>query len=124
VDYVHGAGKMSEGPKETGNFEIISLVGKYFPYNPIGVLIIRMDGSDKEYLPIFSTEEDMHTILKALGRFDYESKVITDHHEFIRILQDRNDPHIRVMVDLKYNGGHCRYHEIDPLHLSYPSEVN
>lgn len=96
-------------PAPTGRpAQEISLTGKLFAWQTGQPVLVSMPGSDRLYLPCFSTEEQLR---RTLARSDvpFESlKRIDDGHEFFSSVPSE----ITVVLDLRYlPNGRARFLE-------------
>jgi hypothetical protein len=115
---------MEEGPRATGGWKGVRLAGKCVPFRPDATATIRMPGSNKVYLPVFDTPEEMRVIMEQLGMGDYKVVYIKDDDEFMEGLRKNNRPDLRIMLNLRIDDDLFNFHEIDPNNPLAFSEIN
>jgi len=81
----------SDAPRPTGKApEAVTLTGKLFPWDGRQPVLLRMPGSPLLYLPLFSTEGQLHEVMQR-AQVDYRSiKHVDDGDVFLHSLYGDN----------------------------------
>jgi hypothetical protein len=114
-----------EGPKPTGKFAAVDLVGMLLPFHNGQPVLVQVPGSNDRFIPVFDEHQDLvATMIAAQAIYDKIKQIEPNVHEFLQSLVEAPIP-IKLMVNPYFMvEGKIRYLEMDPRHMLEARSLN
>ena len=109
-----------EGPKPTGNKQVVDLAGMLIPWKNDQPTLVRVPGSTDFFIPIFKQQESLvATMLQGQIAHDKIKQIEQDSLEFLESVM-QGPIRVKLMINPYFlANGKIRYTEIDPANLMW-----
>ena len=105
-----------DAPHQVGTAsKSIDLTNALFPWDSVVPCYLRMPNSEYLYLPCFTSEDKLRTLMTQVGITGYTIKKIEDGPEFMTSFNVPEASNIKVILDPHFvDGGRVRFLQVTP----------